>query len=297
MTLKLAAQEQMLHGETLIEKWRFAQSVGFDGIELRGEGEGKFARRLPEIRAAVDAGAVLPTVCVMMDHFIGDFDAERRRDAVDNMKILLSVIAEAHGLGAITPAAYGMFSRALPPFNPPRSADQDREVLLAGLRELGEHAGANGVTVLLEPLNRYEDHMVNTLEQGVALCREVGLPSVRVIGDFFHMNIEETDPVDSVTAADWSPAPGTSTSQPASPLWMKPATTAGMRWSAACPAIPPTCSQPSRNIYAEGAPSVTCRAGSALSRPWPNRVRGTVGAPTRGRATPPASAGQRDLRH
>ncbi|MDQ6874222.1 MAG: sugar phosphate isomerase/epimerase [Actinomycetota bacterium] len=201
MTLKLAAQEQMLHGETLIEKWRFAQSVGFDGIELRGEGEGKFAHRLPEIRAAVDAGAVLPTVCVMMDHFIGDFDAERRRDAVDNMKILLSVIAEAQGLGAITPAAYGMFSRALPPFNPPRSADQDREVLLAGLRELGEHAGANGVTVLLEPLNRYEDHMVNTLEQGVALCREVGLPSVRVIGDFFHMNIEETDPIESLLRA------------------------------------------------------------------------------------------------
>jgi sugar phosphate isomerase/epimerase len=201
MALKLAAQEQMLHGETLTEKWAFAQSVGFDGIELRGEGGGRFADRLPQIRAAVDAGAVIPTVCVMMDHFIGDFDAERRQDAVDNMKILLSVIAEAGGLGAITPAAYGMFSRALPPFTPPRSAEEDREVLLLGLSTLGEHAAAAGVKVLLEPLNRYEDHMVNTLEQAAGLCQELGLPSVRVIGDFFHMNIEELDPVESLGRA------------------------------------------------------------------------------------------------
>ena len=201
MSLKLAAQEQMLLGETLTEKWKFAQSVGFDGIELRGEGDGKFAGRLPDIRAARKAGAVIPTVCVMMDHFIGDFDAERRQDAVANMKILLSVIAEADGLGAITPAAYGMFSRALPPFRPPRSPREDTEVLLAGLRELGEHAATEGVMLLLEPLNRYEDHMVNTLEQGAALCREAGVPSVRVIGDFFHMNIEEADPVESLRRA------------------------------------------------------------------------------------------------
>ncbi len=201
MPLKLAAQEQMLHGETLLEKWQFAQSVGFDGIELRGEGDRKFADRLPDIRAARAAGAVIPTVCVMMDHFIGDFDAERRRDAVENMKILLSVIAAADGLGAITPAAFGMFSRALPPFTPPRGPDEDQEVLLAGLQELGEHAAGEGVMVLLEPLNRYEDHMVNTLEQGAALCREVGLPSVRLIGDFFHLNIEEADPVESLRRA------------------------------------------------------------------------------------------------
>ncbi|MGI8870138.1 MAG: sugar phosphate isomerase/epimerase family protein [Mycobacteriales bacterium] len=201
MSLKLAAQEQMLHGATLIEKWGFARSVGFDGIELRGEGEGKFADRLPDIRAARAAGVVMPTVCVMMDHFIGDFDGERRRDAVDNMRILLSVIAEAGGIGAITPASYGMFSRALPPFTPPRGPEADREVLLNGLQELGEHAAAEGVTILLEPLNRYEDHMVNTLEQAVRLCREVGLPSVRVIGDFFHMNIEEADPAESLRRA------------------------------------------------------------------------------------------------
>jgi hypothetical protein len=55
----------------------------------------------------------MPSVCVIMDHFIGDFDADKRRDAIENMKSLLSVIAEIGGYGAITSAAFGLFSRAL----------------------------------------------------------------------------------------------------------------------------------------------------------------------------------------
>jgi sugar phosphate isomerase/epimerase len=202
MALKLAVQEQMLPGENLIEKFDFATAAGFDAIELRGAGDLRFRERLPELRAARAAGVVMPSVCVMMDHFIGDFDADLRRDAIDNMKSLLEVIVQAGGFGAITPAAYGLFSLALPPFTPPRSPEEDRKVLLGGLVELGEHAAAEGAVLLLEPLNRYEDHMVNTLDQAVSLCREVGLPSVKVMGDFFHMSIEEVDLAASIGRAE-----------------------------------------------------------------------------------------------
>ncbi|MEO7912843.1 MAG: sugar phosphate isomerase/epimerase family protein [Roseiflexaceae bacterium] len=191
--MKLACQEHLIPGATLIEKWEFIASVGFDGIELHGHGEFKFRERLPELRAAQRAGVIMPSVCVIMDHFIGDFDAEKRRDAIDNMKSLLSVIAEIGGQGAITPAAFGLFSRALPPFKPPRSPEEDREVLLEGLRELGEHATGEGIFVLLEPLNRYEDHMLHTLQEASDLCAAVGLASLKVMGDFFHMSIEEQD--------------------------------------------------------------------------------------------------------
>jgi sugar phosphate isomerase/epimerase len=128
-----------------------------------------------------------------MDHFIGDFDASLRRDALDQMRSLLSVIAEVGGEGAITPASFGMHSAALPPFGSPRTSEKDREVLLEGLAELGEHAAREGVAVYLEPLNRYEDHMLNRLDQAVALCSDLGLDSVKVMGDLFHMSIEEAD--------------------------------------------------------------------------------------------------------
>ncbi|WP_314172367.1 sugar phosphate isomerase/epimerase family protein [Streptomyces winkii] len=196
-----ACQEQLLPGETLQQKWEFAQSAGYDAIELRGKGDFHFRGRLPELRKALADGVVMPTVCVEMQHFFGAFDGELRRDAVEQMKSQLSVIGELGGRGAMTPASYGMFSRRLPPFEPPRSAEEDREVLLAGLTELGEHARREGVVLYLEPLNRYEDHMVNRLDQAVELIRETGLDSVRVGIDSYHMNIEEADPPGAILAA------------------------------------------------------------------------------------------------
>ncbi|MCT7356190.1 sugar phosphate isomerase/epimerase [Streptomyces sp. 15-116A] len=202
--LKTAAQEQLLPGETLQEKWEFAQAAGYDGIELRAKGGFRFRERLPELKKALADGVVMPTVCVDMLHFFGAFDTELRRDAIEQMKSQLTVMAEIGGLGAQTPASYGMFSRRLPPFEPPRSEEEDREVLLAGLTELGEHARREGVTLYLEPLNRYEDHMVNRLEQAAGLIRTVGLDSVRIGIDSYHMNIEEADPAAAILAhAQW----------------------------------------------------------------------------------------------
>ncbi|MEO9238131.1 MAG: sugar phosphate isomerase/epimerase family protein, partial [Jatrophihabitantaceae bacterium] len=57
-----------------------------------------------------------------------------------------------------------------------------------------EHARQVGGVVLLEPLNRYEDYLVNTLADGASLINEIGLPTVRLMADTFHMNIEEADP-------------------------------------------------------------------------------------------------------
>ena len=38
-------------------------------------------------------------------------------------------------------------------------------MLPEALGVLGEHAARNGVLIMLEPLNRYENHMLNRLEQ------------------------------------------------------------------------------------------------------------------------------------
>ncbi len=128
-------------------------------------GEGQFAARLPELSAAAAAGVPMPTVCVEMLHFVGDFDSERRRDALAQMRSQLSVMAAIGGRLAMTPASYGMFSRRLPPFECPRTEAEDQEILLDAFGQLAEHAEAEGVVIALEPLNRYENHMINTLDQ------------------------------------------------------------------------------------------------------------------------------------
>jgi sugar phosphate isomerase/epimerase len=199
--LRLSCQEQLLPGATLVEKWEAAQRMGFDAIELRGRGDGQFARRLPELERAAALGVPMPTVCVEMDHFVGDFDPDRRRDALRQMREQLTTIAAIGGRLAMTPASYGMFSRRLPPFEPPRSEEEDHEVLVDAFGQLAEHAEAEGVLIVLEPLNRYEDHMVNTLAQAVALCEAVGSPALRIAADTYHMNIEEADIPAAILAA------------------------------------------------------------------------------------------------
>jgi sugar phosphate isomerase/epimerase len=203
--MKLACQEQLLPGDSLQAKFDFARRAGFAGIELRARGDGHFAGRLPELRAAASAGVVMQTVCPETDHFIGDFDPELRRDAIAQLRIQLSVIAELGGAGVLTPASWGMFSLRLPPFTPPRTAEDDRKVLLEALAELAEHASREGVWLALEPINRYEDYMINRLEQAVDLAevvqRELGYDSIRVCADMFHMNIEEDNPAKAIAQA------------------------------------------------------------------------------------------------
>jgi sugar phosphate isomerase/epimerase len=203
--MRLSCQEQLLPGASLPEKFDFACRAGFAGIELRARGDGQFAARLPEFRTAARAGVVMPTVCPETDHFIGDFDADKRRDAVAQLRSQLSVIAELGGEGVLTPASWGMFSLRLPPFLPPRSAADDHKVLLEALALLSEHAAREGVWLALEPLNRYEDYMINRLEQAVRLAeeidREFGFGSVRVCADLFHMNIEEDDLARAIAGA------------------------------------------------------------------------------------------------
>jgi sugar phosphate isomerase/epimerase len=189
--VRLACQEHIPPGDDIREKWEFASSAGFDGIELRGTDN--WRGRLDDLKAAREEGVVFSSVCLISDRFIGDLDATRRRDAVEHMRHLLTGIAELGGKGAITPAAFGLASKRLPPFELPRTEEEDRRVLLEALEELGEHADEKGTLVLLEPLNRYEDHMLNRVGQAVELCQTVGRPSIKVMGDLFHMNIEEDD--------------------------------------------------------------------------------------------------------
>jgi sugar phosphate isomerase/epimerase len=190
---QLTVQEQHLPGDDLEAKFEVALRWGFDGIELRSRGNLEFEARLPELRRAHANGVVMPTTCVEMSHFIGAFDPQLRSDAVTQLRSQLSVMAEIGGIGVMTPASYGMFSRRLPPFEPPRSPNEDRAVLIDGLGTLAEHAVKEGVELFLEPLNRYEDYLVNTLAEAASLVVEIGSAGLKIVADTYHMNIEERD--------------------------------------------------------------------------------------------------------
>jgi sugar phosphate isomerase/epimerase len=195
VTPLLAVQENLVPGQTVAERMATAVAAGFDGLEVR---DADIARR-PELASA---GGPIPTCCPAADGFLGDFDPAGRRRALDGLRRQLDGIAALGGRGVIAPAAWGMWTNRLPPFEPPpRTPAEDRAVLVEQLAALGAHARSAGVVLLLEPLNRYEDHMVNTLAAGAELIRAAGSDGVRLLADTYHMNIEEDDLCAALRAA------------------------------------------------------------------------------------------------
>jgi sugar phosphate isomerase/epimerase len=190
VTPLLAIQENLVPGGTLRERMTAALAAGFDGLEVRDADP----TRRPELETAVAAGGVLPTACPEADGCLADFAPEGRLLARERLARQLDGLAAVGGRGVIAPAAWGMWTERLPPFDPPpRTPDEDREVLVEQLSWLGAHAERAGAVMLLEPLNRYEDHMVNTVARAAEIVRAAGSPAVRVLADTYHMNIEEDD--------------------------------------------------------------------------------------------------------
>ena len=201
MTYRLAAQEAMLEGDTLEEKFAFAQSVGFDGIELSGKGGGVFSGRADELRAARAAGVQMPSAVVAQIPFPGDFDPERRAASIEELKLLLATLPAAGAAGIVCPNGFGVFSKRLPPFIPPREDDASWASLIDAFRQVAPLGEKHATAIFLEPLNRFEDYLINTLADASRVVDEIGSPAVRVIADTFHMSIEESDIGAAIRAA------------------------------------------------------------------------------------------------
>jgi D-psicose/D-tagatose/L-ribulose 3-epimerase len=77
----------------------------------------------------------------------------------------------------------------------------DRARGLEGVASLADFAADLGINLCLEVLNRFENHVLNTAEEGVAFVREIGKPNVKVHLDTFHMNIEENSFAEAIRTA------------------------------------------------------------------------------------------------
>lgn len=197
--MKLAIQENLLPGRTLAEKLAAAERLGFEGVELWGHG---LRERIGEVKGALSTAKVkISTVCSGYRGDLLSASWEERRVAVEDIKGLLAAAAELGAVGVIVVPTFG--GPKLPDLRPlyPSVWELERRLLVAELRELGKRAEEVGAYVLLEPLNRYETHFLNRLEQAVSIVEEVGSPGVAIMADFFHMNIEEASIADALRTA------------------------------------------------------------------------------------------------
>ncbi len=72
--------------------------------------------------------------------------------------------------------------------------------LAEGLNELGKQARDHGVSIIYEPLNRYETNMFNQLGAGADFLETLDTGHVVLLADLFHMNIEERSIAEAIRA-------------------------------------------------------------------------------------------------
>ena len=54
-------------------------------------------------------------------------------------------------------------------------------------RELGPRAAQHHITIAIEPLNKSEDNLINSVAAGAAIVDAVDHPNIRLLADFYHM--------------------------------------------------------------------------------------------------------------
>ena len=64
-------------------------------------------------------------------------------------------------------------------------------------RELGPRAARHNVTVVIEPLNKSEDNLINSVAAGAAIVDAVDHPNIKLLADFYHM-FHDDEAVDDV---------------------------------------------------------------------------------------------------
>lgn len=106
--------------------------------------------------------------------------------AVDFLKIALDKSA-AIGAEALTGVVYGGIGERSG--QPPTRAELDN--VASALTRAAKYAKSLGLLFGIEPVNRYETHLLNTGWQAVDMIERIGADNMFVHLDTYHMNVEE----------------------------------------------------------------------------------------------------------
>lgn len=168
---------------------------GFDWIELPVESVDDYD--------PVEAGAIIrdcglgASICAAMgpDRDLIHEDKAIQENGVAYLRQCLD-IAQAVGATNLVGPLYSAVGRTWQSTADERARDLD--LLVSYLRPLADYAADRGVTMCVEPLNRFETSFINLARQVIEIVERVDKPACQIMLDTFHMNIEESSLGDAI---------------------------------------------------------------------------------------------------
>ncbi len=173
-------------------------SWGFDVVELPVENPGDWdPGRAAKLLDSLGLGASVALVMGDGRELVAT-DAATLASTHDYLRHVVDVARQV-GSPVVAGPAYASVGRTW------RMSAAERTALYAQLRDglapVVEHAGQAGVTVAVEPLNRYETSVLNTVDQALEALDGLPAEACGLALDVYHMNIEEQDIPDAIRRA------------------------------------------------------------------------------------------------
>lgn len=198
--MKIALQVGLIPGGTTADKQRWAADHGVEGLEI-GARECTAENAEATLRAYENIRVPVVSICGTPSGDFLDPSPEKRRKSIEDCRQALQVAGRLGAVGEIMVPIFG--PPRLPDLSPLESAVAlEKRLLVELVKELAEAAREAGTLLLLEPLNRYEAHLLRRQADAVEIIERAGSPAgLALISDFFHMHIEETDTPAAIRAA------------------------------------------------------------------------------------------------
>lgn len=169
----------------IIEKLK---ATGYDGVEIpMFEGEvahyEKLGRHVRGLGLKATGIGVLPEGKSAVSP-----DAAERRGALDHIKWLIDCTAAIGG-----DVAAGPVHQPLGTFVGRGPTPDELKYCAEVHKEAAQYAARANIKLSVEPLNRFECYVLNSMEQAAELVRAVDEPNYGYLFDTFHSNIEDND--------------------------------------------------------------------------------------------------------
>ncbi len=176
----------------VIEKLKAA---GYDGVEIPIFDVSNPAHFANVGRVLKDNGLEATAVTVLPDEAHNAISpvASNRQGAIDHLKRVLEC---AHNAGVQT--LCGPYYQVLGNFTGKYPSEEELDNAAEVHRAISPVAEAAGVKCAIEALNRFESHLLNTMEQAASYAKRVGHANFGTMYDTFHANIEEKDPLGAI---------------------------------------------------------------------------------------------------
>jgi D-psicose/D-tagatose/L-ribulose 3-epimerase len=170
------------------------KKVGYDGVEIPiFEGTPEHFRTMGQVIR--DEGLACTSVTVLPDeaHSAISPDPASRQGALEHLAWAIEC-SEALGSEVLC----GPFHQPLAVFSGEGPSEDELARGVEVHQQAADRAAQSGLVLALEPLNRFECYILNTMADSKAYAERVNRPNFGILYDTFHANIEEQDPIGSI---------------------------------------------------------------------------------------------------